>query len=76
MCQIHNINIWNKFYSPWIVLEYNMYILFIHNWALDSLKISPINKESYFPTTYYPIISPINHILPKKEKERNKYKII
>lgn len=24
----------------------------------------------------YPMISPINHILPKKEKEKNKYKII
>ena len=40
------------------------------------MLISPINQGSYSPTTYYPIIFPINHILPKKEKKRNKYKII
>ena len=67
---------WNKFCSTWIVLEYNNYILFIHNGGLNSLKISPTNQGSYSPTTYCPIISPINHILPKNEKERNKYKII
>ena len=30
-----------------IILEYNICILFIHNWGLDSPKISPINQRSY-----------------------------
>ena len=31
--------------------------------------MSPINQGSYLPTSYYPIVSLINHILPRKKRK-------